>query len=55
VDAVTKEDVMRVARKYIDPDHLEILIVGDRAKIEAPVKATGIAPVVIVDKKGNPM
>jgi zinc protease len=55
VNAVTVADVQRVAEKYIDADHLTILIVGDRAKIEAPVKATGIAPVVILDKSGNPM
>ena len=30
VNAVTKEDVVRVAQKYIDPDHLPIVIVGDR-------------------------
>ena len=55
VSAVTAGDVQRVAQKYIDADHLTILIVGDRAKIEAPVRATGIAPVVVLDKKGNPM
>ncbi|HKW47950.1 MAG TPA: pitrilysin family protein, partial [Gemmatimonadaceae bacterium] len=30
VRAVTKEDVTRVANKYIDVDHLAIVIVGDR-------------------------
>jgi zinc protease len=55
VNAVTAADVQRVAEKYIDADHLTILIVGDRAKIEAPVRATGIAPVVVLDKNGNPM
>jgi zinc protease len=54
VDAVTKDDVVRVARKYIDPDHLVILIVGDRAKIEAPLAATKIAPIVVLDADGNP-
>jgi predicted Zn-dependent peptidase len=46
VGAVTKEDVVRVARKYIDLDHLAIVIVGDRASIEGPLKATNIAPIV---------
>lgn len=55
VRAVTAADVQRVARQYIDADHLAILIVGDRAKIEAPVRATGVAPVVILDAKGNPI
>ena len=55
VKAVTAADVERVAKKYMDADHLTILIVGDRAKIEAPVRATNIAPVVILDLKGNPI
>ena len=55
VNAVTKDDVMRVAKQYLDPDHMAIVIVGDRAKIEAGLRATGIAPIVILDIKGNPL
>ena len=55
VDSVTKNDVVRVAQKYIDPEHLTILIVGDRAKIEAPLAATGIAPITLLDLNGNPI
>ena len=53
VRAVTKEDVLRVAKKYVDLEHLNIVIVGDRASIEAPLKATGIAPIVILDQEGR--
>jgi zinc protease len=49
VRAITKEDVVRVARQYIDVEHLTIVIVGDRASIEGPLRATGIAPVVITE------
>ncbi len=55
VAAVTKDDVVRVARQYIDLGHLAIVIVGDRATIEAPLKATGIAPIVVLDVEGNPV
>ena len=55
VNAVTKDDVVRVAQKYIDPDHLAILIVGDREKIEAPLMATKIAPIVRLDINGDPI
>jgi zinc protease len=55
VGAVTKNDVVRVAQKYIDPDHLAIVIVGDRAKIEGPLAATKIAPIVWLDVDGNPI
>jgi zinc protease len=53
VRAVTKDDVVRVAKKYIDNDHLAIVIVGDRATIESPLKATQIAPIVLLDVEGN--
>jgi zinc protease len=55
IKAVTAADVQRAARQYIDADHLTILIVGDKATIEGPVRATNIAPVVILDAKGNPI
>ena len=55
IRAVTKEDVTRVANKYIDVDHLAIVIVGDRKQIEAPLRATGIAPIVVLDAEGNPV
>lgn len=54
VRAVTKDDVLRVAKQYVDLDHLNIVIVGDRKSIEAPLKATGIAPIVILDEHGAP-
>jgi zinc protease len=54
VAAVTKADVQRVAGKYLDLDHLAIVIVGDRASIEGPLKATGFGPVVSLDIDGNP-
>ena len=55
IRAVTKDDVVRVAKKYVDVDHLAIVIVGDRKQIEAPLKATGIAPVVLLDINGDPL
>jgi len=53
VGAITKDDMVRVAKKYIDLDHLAIVIVGDRATIEAPLKATGLAPIAVLDIEGN--
>jgi zinc protease len=53
VTAITKDDVVGVAKKYIDLDHLSIIIVGDRKTIEAPLKATNIAPIVVLDIEGN--
>ncbi|HEX7486406.1 MAG TPA: pitrilysin family protein [Vicinamibacterales bacterium] len=53
INAVTKADLVRVAKQYIDLDHLSIVIVGDRATIEGPLKATNIAPIVVLDIEGN--
>jgi predicted Zn-dependent peptidase len=54
VAAVTGADVQRVARQYIDPDRLAVVIVGDRKSIEPALRATKIGEVVIVDITGRP-
>ena len=38
IRAVTAEDVMRVAKKYLALDRLAIIVVGDRAKIEPELR-----------------
>ncbi len=55
VKSVTKDAVLEAARRYIDPAHVAIVIVGDRKQIEAPLRATGIAPLVLLDTDGNPV
>ena len=39
VEPVTAEDVGRVAKQYFKPDLMTILVVGDRTKIEGPLKS----------------
>ena len=53
IAAITREDLMRVAKQYIDLSHLAIVIVGDRSAIEAGLKATNIAPITVLDVDGN--
>jgi zinc protease len=55
IAAVTKADVARVAKAHMDPSRLAIVIVGDRSVIEAPLKATGIAPIDLYDIEGRPL
>jgi zinc protease len=54
IAAVTQADVQRVARQYIDPDRLAIVIVGDRKSIEPTLRATKLGDVMIVDITGRP-
>lgn len=53
VQRVTAADLDRVARTYLDLDRLAIVIVGDRATIETPLAATGVAPIVVLDADGR--
>jgi zinc protease len=55
VNAVTADDLVRVAKQYIDLDKLAIVVVGDRAVIEEPLRKTGIAPIVYLDIEGKPV
>jgi zinc protease len=55
--AVTKEDVVRVAKKYIVPGKVAIIVVGDRKKIErgiADLKLGEIQNFTIEDVLGKP-
>jgi predicted Zn-dependent peptidase len=55
INLVTPDDLVRVARKYIDLDHLNIIVVGDRTVIEEPLRRAGIAPIVRLDIAGRPV
>ena len=55
VQRVTAADLDRVARKYLDTSRLAIVVVGDRATIETPLAATGVAPIVVLDADGKPV
>ncbi len=48
VQRVTSADLTRVAKQYLLLDRMAVVIVGDRAAIEAPVRATGLGPVTVV-------
>ncbi len=54
VNAVTLEDVNRVANKYLTPDKIAIVIVGDRKVVEPGLKELGY-DIQILDTEGNPI
>jgi predicted Zn-dependent peptidase len=49
VMAVTVDDVRRVANQYVRPGNAIIVVVGDRSKVEAGLRAANVAPVEIRD------
>jgi zinc protease len=51
-EAMTLEDVRRVAAEHVDPDALSILVVGDSAQIEGPMRELGL-PIVHLDYEGE--
>jgi len=55
IDAVTVEDVQRMATKYLHPETAVVIGAGDRAKIEDSLKKLSLGPVEIRDYEGNPV
>ena len=53
-EAVTLEDVQRVAAEHVDPEALSILVVGDRKLIEGPMRELNL-PIVYLDYEGQPL
>ncbi|MCA3013301.1 MAG: insulinase family protein [Myxococcaceae bacterium] len=52
VRALGREDYDAAARKVLRPESLVWVVVGDRAKIEAGVRALGFGPVTVLDADG---
>jgi len=48
INAVTKEDVQRVAKKYLDPEKVAIIVVGDRKQIEKGVNELKLGPMKLL-------
>jgi zinc protease len=47
IRAVTADDVLNAAQKFLHPDELLVLAVGDAAAIRAPMEALGAGPVTV--------
>jgi predicted Zn-dependent peptidase len=48
IQAVTPADVQRVAQKYVQPDRVVVVIVGDLKVIEPGIRALNLGPVTIM-------
>jgi zinc protease len=54
IEAVTLDDVHRVAREHVDPGCLNIVIVGDRAAVEGPLSELGL-PITHLNHESEPV
>ncbi len=53
-ERVTVADVRAAASKYLDPDHMAIVVIGDRKLIEPALEAAHVAPITGVDLQAKP-
>ena len=52
---VTLEAARAAAKKYAEPSRATVLLVGDRAKIEAGVREVKLGEIVVIDAEGKPV
>jgi zinc protease len=52
IAAITRDDITRVANKYVDPDRALIVIVGNAAQVREPLGTLGM-PLHEIDLEGN--
>ena len=50
--AVTSQDLMAVAKKRLNPDAVTMVVVGDLAQIEAPIRARNFGTVEVWNREG---
>jgi zinc protease len=53
--ALTPEQANEIAKKYILPDHLVWVVVGDMSKVEAGIRELNLGEVHKIDADGNPV
>ncbi|MBM4169995.1 MAG: insulinase family protein [Ignavibacteria bacterium] len=55
INKVTLADVQRVAKKYLNPEQISIVIVGDVASIREPLEKLGYGNAMILSSDGEPV
>ena len=50
----TDAQVNAAAKKFVVPDRFVWVVIGDRAKVEAGIKALNLGDVVLLDADGRP-
>ncbi len=54
-EAITQAQANAAARKFLKPDALTWIIVGDLKRIEAPIRASKLGEVQVLDADGQPL
>jgi predicted Zn-dependent peptidase len=54
IDAVTAEDVQRVARQWLHPEGLRLVVAGDRSKVDKGLDSLGLGGAELLDAYGDP-
>jgi zinc protease len=52
---VTMEQVQAATKKYVRPESSAMLLVGDRSKVEAPLRELKLGDIVLLDINGRPV
>jgi predicted Zn-dependent peptidase len=55
IDAVTAEDVQRVARQWLRPEGLRVIVAGDRSKIDKGLDSLSLGNAALLDAYGDPV
>ena len=55
VNAVTPEQALAMAKKYLGPDRLVVIAVGDRSKIEPEIKKLNLGSIEVWSADGKPI
>jgi zinc protease len=55
IGALTQPEVAKAARTLVQPDHVAWVVVGDRAKIEASLRALNWGDLNLIDADGQPV
>lgn len=55
VGNVKPEDVTRVTAKYLSPEQMTVVVVGDLSKIRTGIEALHLGPITVLDAEGKPV
>lgn len=55
VRALTADQILSAAQKYLHPESLQMVVVGDPTAVRGPLEHLGFGPIVVYDSLGQPI